>query len=312
MNSHSRNACRPLCRLACALLVASGCASMQNQGQPLVPTRHQTRAGPYAVFTNQPVAQDAPALVQLRSLDRQLEASLGLRVDPAAAPIEVYILEDRPAFEHFLQFYYPGLPHRRAFFLAQGDRRVVYTCMGDRLTEDLRHEATHALLHAHVAELPLWLDEGLAEYFEVPEAEHGRNAEHLARLPQDLADHWKPDLKRLEAMNDVRSMTPRDYREAWAWVHYLLDGPKSGRAALLGYLADLRTQPGTEPLSQRLEGSGSDPGAGMLAHLEAVREQPVAVLRDPVVRLQGASAGAESSPPRRRGFFSRLRDAMGL
>ena len=58
---------------------------------------------------------------------------------------------------------------RRAFFLAQGSRQVVYTYFNPQLEVDLRHEATHALLHLAIAELPLWLDEGLAEYFEVPE-----------------------------------------------------------------------------------------------------------------------------------------------
>ena len=47
-------------------------------------------------------------------------------------------------------------------------------------------------------------------------------------------------------------MTPRDYRESWAWVHYLLNGPTAAKAALLGYLADLRASPDAPPLSERL------------------------------------------------------------
>ncbi len=81
-------------------------------------------------------------------------------------PIEVYILNDRQDFEHFLKFYYPELPPRRAFFIAKGSQRVVYTFASPRLEEDLRHEATHALLRGAFGDLPLWLDEGLAEYFE--------------------------------------------------------------------------------------------------------------------------------------------------
>ena len=45
------------------------------------------------------------------------------------------MLNDRNAFTHFLKFYFPELPPRRAFFLAQGSRRVVYTYLSNRLEE---------------------------------------------------------------------------------------------------------------------------------------------------------------------------------
>ncbi len=283
----------------------SGCATLGTSDRSLVPTRYQTRTGPYVVSTNQPLSADAPALRQLQLLERQMETKLGVRVDPAVDPIEIYILDDRTSFEHFLKFYYPELPTRRAFFLAQGTRRVVYTYQGDHLEEDLRHEATHALLHASASDLPLWLDEGLAEYFEVPARENGVNAEHLARLPRDLADGWRPDLLRLENLKDVRQMSPRDYRESWAWAHYLLNGSQNGRATLLGYLADLRSGASTVPLSARLGADPDAPVAQMIAHLEHARERPLAATAPApiaVMRLQNVP------PPRRRGLLGRLRD----
>jgi hypothetical protein len=227
-----------------------------------VPSRCQTRTGPYVVFTNAPLPLDAPAVRQLQALDRQVEATLGVRADPPAPPIEIYILDNREAFSRFLTFHYPEFPPRRAFFLAQGDRRVVYTFLGDRLEEDLRHEATHALLHAAVGAVPLWLDEGLAEYFEGRDDRGGVNPEHLGPLPEDIAAGWAPDLRRLEGLKDVRRMSPRDYREAWAWTHYLLHGPGPGKAALLSYLADLRTEPDARPLSERLDGTPGGPTPG--------------------------------------------------
>ena len=179
-----------------------------------------------------------------------------------------------------------GAPPRRAFFMAHGDRRVVYTFLGDRLEEDLRHEATHALLHVAVGVLPLWLDEGLAEYFEGPDGRQGVNSEHLARLPADLASGWKPDLARLETLKTVRQMTPRDYRESWAWAHYLLNGSESGKAALLDYLDGLRTKPDARPLTERLSG-------------EDVR------LERPIARPPGSRTGPRAGGVPRRGRASR-------
>jgi len=261
---------RRLLLIALLPFVAFGCATVKPpMGAALVPTQYQTRTGPYCVFTNTPIAADAPAIRHLQSLERQLESTLGVRVPAGSDPIEVYVLDSPEAFRHFLTFYYPELPTRRAFFLAQGMRRVVYTYQSPRLEEDLRHEATHALLHAAVPDLPLWLDEGLAEYFEVDESRAGRNAEHLARLPEDFAAGFEPDLRRLENLKDVRKMTPRDYRESWAWVHYLLSGPPQAKAALLGDLADRRGGADDKPLSRRLQAANPEAPARLAAHVEA-------------------------------------------
>src|SRR5262249_27855012 len=159
-----------------AIVGFAGCATLGgggDQAQALVPTRYQTRTGPYAVFSNFAIAPDAPAIRSLHSLENDIASNLGVRIDSDQPPVEVYILNDRQSFTHFLKFYYPELPPRRAFFLAQGTQRVVFTFMGERLEEDLRHEATHALLNVAHADLPLSLDRGLAAYFQQPGEHHG-------------------------------------------------------------------------------------------------------------------------------------------
>jgi hypothetical protein len=315
-----------LALLAPAALGCPGCVTLGDQGQPLVPTRYETRVGPYAVFSNFPIKPDAPAIRCLQSLERDIEANLGIRVRDEAPSVQVYILNDRDSFTHFLKYYYPQLPPRRAFFLAQGPERVVYTFMGDRLEEDLRHEATHALLHVAVGDLPLWLDEGLAEYFEGAEGLYGRNPEHLNRLPLDRSAGWTPDLARLETLKVVSQMAPRDYRESWAWVHYFLNHSGATKAVLLGYLGDFHGNPATRPLSERLDASDAGAPAALLAHIERVRALPIAAAPtptalppgEPMIRLQDgaiepARAGADPrvfSP--RRGIIDRFRSFIGL
>jgi hypothetical protein len=310
---HTRPApLRPILWLLTCLGCA-GCATFGDQGQPLVPTRYQTRTGPFAVFTNFPMPADAPAIRSLHALEADIGSSLGLRVVSEEPTVEVYILNDRQSFMHFLKFYYPELPPRRAFFLAQGTQRVVFTFLGDRLEEDLRHEATHALLNVAVGDLPLWLDEGLAEYFEGPDGQLGLNPEHLGRLPQDLASGWSPDLARLETLKTVREMTPRDYRESWAWVHYLLNDTAPGKAALLAYLGDRGSRLDTSPLSERLKAGDWGTPRSLVAHLDRARAHPVAASpapAEPTVRLQDPSPDAGLAP--RRGLLGRVRSLFGL
>jgi hypothetical protein len=303
-------------RLVGLALIASfaGCATMGvkdgKDSKPLIPSAFQVRTGPYVIYTSQKLEANAPVVRQLQSLEAQVNETLGVRVDPGTNPVEVYILDDRKSFDHFLTFYYPELPHRRAFFLANGSQRVVYTFFGDRLEEDIRHEATHALLHVAIGDIPLWLDEGLAEYFEVPADRKGINAEHLGRLPEDLQKGWIPDLPRLESLRAVKQMTPRDYRESWAWVHYLLNTGKAEKTALLSYLADIKTTPDARTISARLDKPAPEP---LLAHLKKIQENPVAVdaPRDSTVRFQNGLIESPVLPTKRKGFFGKIRDLFG-
>jgi hypothetical protein len=304
-------------------LACFGCATLGERGQPLVPTACQTRTGPYVVFSNRPIKPDAPAIHSLQSLESDIEANLGIRVHDEKPSVQVYILDDRQSFTHFLRYYYPELPPRRAFFLAKGEERHVYTFMGERLEEDLRHEATHALLHVAVGDLPLWLDEGLAEYFEGPEGRQGSNPEHLDRLPQDRTAGWAPDLARLETLTLVSQMAPRDYRESWAWVHYLLNHSAATKAALLDYLIDLRANPQAPRLSERLKASDAAAPERLLVHIEKIRTRPApgpAVATPspspsaakPTIRLQDNAIEPPLAASSRRSFLDRLQAFFGL
>jgi hypothetical protein len=143
---------------------------------------------------------------------------------------------------------YPDLPPRRAFFIGSPAELAVYAFWGDQVRVDLRHEYTHGLLHASLKQVPLWLDEGIAEYFEVPDAGPQRiNAEHAQRLTTAVQNGWRPDLRRLEAIENVNEMHRLDYQEAWAWVHFLMHESPETRSLLLGYVESL--QSGNEPAS---------------------------------------------------------------
>src|SRR5581483_7907890 len=113
----------------------TGCATFSGAGEPLVPTRYRTQTGPFAVYSGFAIPADSPVIRALHALEADITATFGIRAPTDEPPVEVYILSDRAAFMHFLKFYFPGLPSRRAFFMAQGERRVVYTYLGDRLEE---------------------------------------------------------------------------------------------------------------------------------------------------------------------------------
>jgi hypothetical protein len=53
-------------------------------------------------------------------------------------------------------------------------------------------------------------------------------------------------------MGQVIQMRPGEYREAWAWVYWMLQGNPEARQVLLEYLQQLRTDPNPGPMQPRL------------------------------------------------------------
>ena len=117
----------------------------------------------------------------------------------------------------------------------------------------MRHECTHGLLHSVLPMVPLWLDEGLAEYFEVPEDQRSFGNPHLRWTRLDARMNHVPPLVQLEAKRDLSQMSSTDYRHAWAWTHFMLHGPPEARQELVDFLADIARNNPPGLLSDRLE-----------------------------------------------------------
>ena len=98
----------------------------------------------------------------------QIDLSHALGVEPAREPVELYLFQTEQAYRTFLQVRLPQVPYRRALFVKGRGPGKVFAYKSKALPVDVRHEGTHGLLHAALPMVPLWLDEGLAEYFEVP------------------------------------------------------------------------------------------------------------------------------------------------
>ena len=167
-----------------------------------------------------------------------------------------------------MRLHFPTFPDRRAFFVETDTRLEVYAQWGDRGGRRPSHEVTHGYLHSVVPNLPLWLDEGLAEYYESPTGKSGINRSHLNYLEKQLRhDSWRPDLARLDAIPSSDDLNRADYAESWAWVHFLLYGNPTRKALLLNYLRELHQHGCAEPLSKQLASYGPTLEESLAAHL---------------------------------------------
>lgn len=205
-----------------------GCSPVQKPRR--LPGNFEIPSGSITLRSDHALNGPPEWLADLHRLKQDLEQALGIPL--AEAPVDIYLFAERASLRDYLRRNYPGLEDRRAVFIKTGGELRILACRGEWLEVDLRHELTHAWLHQHPGPLPLWLDEGLAEYFEserpgAPDCQ----PDHCQLLAEAAAaGDWHPNLARLAGRQDVASFSRLDYAEAWLWTNWLLnEAPPSHR-----------------------------------------------------------------------------------
>jgi len=242
-----------------------GCQTIRTTAQPTL-FAHELRREQLILHSEFPLEEHERLIDELCKQRDLLARKLGLPTTDV--PIHIYLFADDAKYYDFLDLRFPGFPHRRAIFVETDIELAVYAHLSDHLAEDLRHEVTHGYLHAALPHLPLWLDEGIAEYFEAGSAHQGLNATHFYQLTSQ--ENFQPYLPRLEQLTSAAEMTQQDYAESWAWVHFLLESDVDKTHLLTDYLADL--QQGAESmLSTQLQKRLARPELALVEHLQTLR-----------------------------------------
>lgn len=213
------------------------------------------------VYSQVPV--NTPALrSHLNNVAREFKTITKLADEPPT--VEIVIFRTPTAYRNHLRGKIGQLGNRRAIFYRNGDVFQVYAIAHSQLTTDIRHEYTHALLHYNLPYVPLWIDEGMAEYLETPQ-QHRAGASRLKAVRWKARTGWSPKLPQLERIPSAEAMTSDNYRDSWAWIHYLATHSDDSRQHLMSFLQaiDSGAAPGnfSEYLSKRnptiAQGSGS-------------------------------------------------------
>jgi hypothetical protein len=249
-----------------ACLAWCGCTAWHGLRAEL-PARDTVQLDQLVIHSNFEIPANHRLLQEVNALRSDVSAKLGLPMSDE--PIHVYLFDDADRFNAFIHAQFPRLPERRAFFVETNAKLSVYAQWGEHVAVDLRHEVTHGYLHSVLPPtLPMWLDEGLAEFFEVPRGQNGYHQLNLDDLLTAAGEgRWKPDIYRLETFKSVGEMSRTEYAESWAWVHMLLETEPSRRQILHGYLLRLRGDAAPEPLSLALRQNNLDDPQLLLSHV---------------------------------------------
>jgi hypothetical protein len=195
---------------------------------------------------------------RLRAIGAQFEGFrevltrlLSSNVTRTAVPILVVAFPDQKSFEPFKPVYEGKAVDVGGLFLPRRD--VNYILLGPDITSDaLRpvfHEYSHLIVNNVAPDLPLWLNEGLAEYYSTFEIGNDGRTVTFGRLidshMRQLADQpWMPLTDVLSTRRDSPhynegSRRGAFYAESWLLVHMLLHGQPDRRPAFAAYTREL-------------------------------------------------------------------------
>lgn len=166
-------------------------------------------------------------------------------------PMNVFVFRNERAFAPFRDaiFQRRNATVTGGFLAGQSANYVVLQSdVGEGADRVVFHELTHYFLRNTVAGLPLWFNEGMAEYYSTFTTS-GDNVNIGKAIPEHVAylrDGNTMPLPQLFAI-DVHSPDYGEgrrqgafYAESWALIHYLLAGNPERRPQLLEFLALLR------------------------------------------------------------------------
>jgi hypothetical protein len=166
---------------------------------------------------------------------------------PAAVPTVVVVFRSARSFEPYRPRFNGKPVKLGGYFFSSEDMNIVALADGDR-SESLRtifHEYVHLMIGNLSPGMPVWLNEGLAEYYSTFEVEaDGKRAligrvipSHL-RLLNERRPFTIPELLAVEQTSPDYNEGERQtlfYAQSWALVHMLASGTMTSGALLSQY-----------------------------------------------------------------------------
>jgi Tfp pilus assembly protein PilF len=168
-----------------------------------------------------------------------------LRLD-LGRPLIIFAVKNQDSLKTLLPGYWEvkGRAHPAGLYVSGEERHFVAlrtNIEGENSYEVVYHEYAHAILNSNFRDLPVWLSEGLAEYFgnsriRDNQVDIGIPSEYLVRTLQQ--SHLIPIDELLSADQQSPYYNEQNrvsvfYAESWAMVHYLLQDPNARRQNLL-------------------------------------------------------------------------------
>jgi hypothetical protein len=209
----------------------------------------EARSQRFIVYSNGSEAGLRSAVARLETFDQLLRIYTPVQDDPEEPPLTIWIMPNNSAVRALSQkpdrgtigFYEAGMRRTIAVVSRRSSGTGEFAADMENI---LFHEYTHHFLLRHIpVAYPLWLTEGLAEYFGATEI-HGGNKVLVGRVPGSrglwlTTQRWIP---MEELLNDKANLSRDEgsmmmYAQGWLISHYFLSTPERVKQLAIYVLA---------------------------------------------------------------------------
>ena len=236
--------CRRVVAVAVAVLLVSSLAKAKHE------TWIEVRSTNFVVVSNSGEKQARKAALQFEQIRAVFRQSLAVANEYPSPFVTVLAAKDENTLRELLpEYWVKGHAHPGGIFVAYLNNyqaAVQLDAPGSNPYESFYHEYYHSITMPFFPDMPLWLAEGLAEFFghtQIEEKYVGmgqadidllRELNERSLIPLNVlfnVDHSSP-------YYNETNRTSIFYAESWALTHYLMVGDKQGHKELLAKYLD--------------------------------------------------------------------------
>jgi tetratricopeptide (TPR) repeat protein len=226
------------------------------------------RTAAMTVIGDQPAEALRDVAIQIEQFRTVVGGLIPNAGHPPSLPTIVFVFGTRKAMQPFLPVANGRTADVAGYFQRSSDvNHIVLSLEGfEESTSVVYHEYTHLLLVSAVRSVPIWLNEGLAEYYSSYTLSRDARTAVIGRVidwrVEMLREKWLPlaDVLVIDsatALHDASQRRSLFYSEAWALTHYLLTQVPDGAAKINRYVVAVAE--GQSPSEAFVDAFGATP-----------------------------------------------------
>jgi hypothetical protein len=217
---------------------------------PSWPRRFEVKTQHYRVVTDlsESVARSVAQHLESAYLSYQTDLEWVKR-DPKAARFDVLVFSGNAGYSSYCKDLYGSTMTNSAGLYAHVLRQLLIQNLPEteQMMKTVRHEGLHQYMGGILTEIPIWFNEGMAEYYESAEYKGGRwqtgvvRKDHLETLTSK--SNW--ELKDFLSTPQPEFMKRADhaYAQSWAFVHFLRHSDRKNKQLFGKFFESFRETP---------------------------------------------------------------------
>lgn len=232
-------------------LVYPALAADTGYDLPKVDRWIEVRTANFTLYSNASAGKSRKIAIQLERFRQSLgRITRGFTLD-TRVPTTIFVFRNNAALVPYKLDGKGNEMNFSGYFLPRRFRNYILldASAGSRPMRVVYHEFFHAVMNASIGDLPVWLNEGLAEYFSTFRDRSGSTTvevghtidEHLSSLSSQNWISWEAvfETTTKSRVYNEKSRQGAFYAQSWIAVHYLMS-TDAGIRALGKYMALLR------------------------------------------------------------------------